>query len=106
MPNAPTIPTAQACLDILWPFFEKYPNDALRNETCWYLVRLLAMDLALHGELKGWMAGLIYAVDNDARVPSGVRGVPNREFEAAFGVPMRTVRDRAAQLRRHTSFWK
>jgi hypothetical protein len=58
----------------------------------------VAADEPLAGKTEGWAAGIIYGVANLGRHPCGVPGVFNSEFEKFFGVPMETVRRRAANV--------
>ena len=63
-------------------------------------MELLDADAAFRGDLNGWMAGLVYATNNDGRYACGVDGVSNAEFESAFSTTMSTVRTRSAEIRR------
>jgi len=62
-------------------------------------MELLETEAEFRGDIRGWLAGLIYAVNNDGRYACGVDGVSNAEFTAAFGVTMSTVYSRAAAIK-------
>jgi len=94
--NKPDFADFQSIIEV---FFAKYPNDDLRARTFGVLMELLETDATYRGDLRGWVGGLVYAVNNDGRFPCGVDGVSNRELSEAFGVRIETIRTRAATIK-------
>jgi len=90
-------PMDKACQDLLDAFFERHPNDELRDQVGQVLALLLDRDMALRGVLGGWAGGIVYATGGTG---CGVPGVMNSDLEKAFGVTMGTIRRRAGQIRR------
>ena len=93
-----------ACRRHLDRFFTAHPDLVLQQRTLKALRLLRASDRPLAGKTEGWAAGIIYAVATDGRIPCGVPGVLNREFERLMGVTMSTVRQRAARVRDLVTF--
>ena len=86
----------KACQDLLDAFFERYPNDELRDQVGQVLVFLLGRDMAMRGAPGGWAGGIVYAVGGKG---CGVPVVLNADLEKAFGTTMGTIRRRAEQIR-------
>jgi hypothetical protein len=86
----------KACQDLLDAFFERYPNDELRDQVGQVLARLLGCDTALRGNPGGWAGGIVYAVGSRG---CGVPGVMNADLEKVFGARMATIRRRAMQVK-------
>ena len=86
----------EACARLHSDFFQKSPNDELRDLVSEALVSLLKRQAAFPGDPGAWAGGIVYAVGSTGR---GVPGVMNAELEKAFGASMATVRKRAAQVR-------
>jgi hypothetical protein len=86
----------KACQDLLDAFFERYPNDELRDQVGQALAQLLGCETALRGNPGGWAGGIVYAVGSGG---CGVPGVMNADLEKAFGARMATIRKRAMQVK-------
>ena len=98
---APANPDAERqCREHLDRFFESYLNPVLKRSSKKALRLMAAFDEPLTGRPEGWAAGIIYAMANRHRIPCGVPGLLNADFERVFGVTMSTVRKRAAQVDR------
>ena len=89
-------PTDKACRKLLDGFFERHPNDELRERASQVLALLSGRDMAIGGAPGGWAGGIVYAVGGTG---CGVPGVMNADLEAAFGTTMGTIRKRAEQIR-------
>ena len=85
-----------ACASLYIGFFEKFPNDNLRDLVSHALALLLKRQADLPGDPGGWAGGIVYAVASGG---CGVPGVMNADFEEAFGTKMATIRKRAEQVR-------
>ncbi len=86
----------QAKLD---KYFAAHPNPSMQKQTHKTLRLLRASEKPLKGNTSAWAAGILYAVANDARIPFGVPGFLNSEFEAFMGVRMEMTQKRAARVR-------
>ena len=80
-------------------FFDVQPDSKYRAQAYKILRLLRASEKPLKGKPEGWAAGIIYVAANDGRIPFGVPGLLNTEFEKLMGVSMEVVRDRAAKVR-------
>ena len=89
-------PMDKACQDLLDAFFEKYPNDELRDQVGKALTLLLGCDTALRGNPGGWAGGIVYATGSRG---CGVPRVMNADLEKVFGAKMATIRKRAMQVK-------
>ena len=89
-------PTNKTCRGLLDAFFERHPNDDLRDRVGDALSSLLGRDMAMPGAPGGWAGGIVYAVGGTG---CGVPGVMNADLEAAFGTTMGTIRRRAEQIK-------
>ena len=87
----------EACVRLHAEFFEKFPNDDLRDLVSQALALLLQKQADFPGEKGGWAGGIVYAVGSRG---CGVPGVLNAELETAFGATMSTIRKRAEQAKR------
>ena len=85
-----------ACAGFYIEFFEKYPNDDLRDLVSQALALLLKKQTAFPGEPGAWAGGVVYAVGSGG---CGVPDVMNADLENAFGTTMGTIRKRAAQVK-------
>jgi hypothetical protein len=85
-----------ACAGFYIEFFEKYPNDDLRDLVSQALSLLLKRQTSFSGEPGSWAGGIVYAVGSGR---CGVPGVMNADLEKAFGTTMATIRRRAEQVR-------
>jgi hypothetical protein len=93
-----------ACRAQLDRFFEAHPDVRMQKQALKALRMLRASEKPLQGKPEGWTAGIIYAVATDGRVPCGVPGWLNAEFEQFTGVTMGTARYRAARVRELVEF--
>ncbi|MFB3893593.1 MAG: hypothetical protein ACE15C_16390 [Phycisphaerae bacterium] len=84
------------CARLYIEFFEKFPNDELRDAVSVALALLLKRQRDFPGEPGGWAGGIVYAVGT---IGCGVPGVLNADLEKAFGTTMGTIRWRAEQVR-------
>jgi len=89
-------PAEKACRKLLDGFFERHPNEELRERARQALNALLGRGMALGGAPGGWAGGIVYAVGGTG---CGVPGVMNADLEAAFGTTMGTIRRRAEQIK-------
>ncbi len=89
-------PMNKACQDLLDAFFERHPNDELRDQVSQALASLIGRGMALSGGPGGWAGGIVYAVASSG---CGVPGVMNSDLEKAFGTTMGTIRKRAEQVK-------
>jgi len=89
-------PTDKASRKLLDGFFERHPNEDLRERARQALDALLGQMTAMGGAPGGWAGGIVYAVGGTG---CGVPGVMNADLEAAFGTTMGTIRRRAEQVR-------
>ena len=89
-------PTNKTCRGLLDAFFERHPNDDLRDRVGDALSSLLGRDMAMPGAPGGWAGGIVYAVGGTG---CGVPGAMNADLEAAFGTTMGTIRRRAEQIK-------
>ena len=89
-------PMDNTCQDLLDTFFERYPNDELRDQVGQVLALLLDRDMALRGAPGGWAGGIVYATGGTG---CGVPVVLNADLEKTFGTTMGTIRRRAEQIR-------
>lgn len=87
------------CRGHLDRFFAAQPGSPYQAHAYKTLRLLRASEKPLQGKPEGWAAGIIYYLATDARIPCGVSGMLNAEFEALMGVSMETVRTRAAAVR-------
>lgn len=78
-------------------FFDKYPNDDLRDRVSTALAALLKRKKTFPGAAAGWAAGIVFAVGSRG---CGVQDVLNSELEKAFGVTMSTIYKRAWAVKR------
>ena len=85
-----------ACAGFYIDFFEKYPNDDLRDLVSQALALLLRKQTDFPGEAGAWAGGVVYAVGSCG---CGVPDVVNADLEKAFGTNMGTIRKRAAQVK-------
>ena len=85
-------------------YFAAHPNPTMQKQTHKALRMLRSSEKPLQGSAGGWAAGILYAVANDARIPVGMPGFLNFEFEALVGVKMGTARNRAARVRELVTF--
>ena len=88
-----------ACRAQLDRFFAAYPDATLQGRAMKALRMLRASEKPLKGKSEGRVAGIIYAVATDGRIPCGVPGLLNADFERITGVTMSTARYRAARVR-------
>ena len=88
-----------ACRVQLDRFFAAHPDAMLQKRAMKALRMLRASEKPLKGKPEGWAAGIIYAVFTDGRIPCGVPGWLNAEFEQFTGVTMGTARYRAARVK-------
>ncbi|QNN23326.1 hypothetical protein HED60_13920 [Planctomycetales bacterium ZRK34] len=86
------------CRKHLDRFFAVFPDAMMQMRAHKSLRLLRANDKQLQGKAEGWAAGIVYAVYTDGKIPCGIPGILNRDFEALMGVTMGTVRDRAARV--------
>ena len=93
--------TCKAKLD---RFFAAHPNPTMEKQAHKALRMLRSSEKPLKGKPEAWAAGILYAIANDARIPFGIPGFLNSEFETTMGVTMATVRNRAARVRQLTTF--
>jgi len=93
-----------ACREHLDRFFGAHPDAVMQKRALKALRLLRASEKPLAGKVEGWAAGIIYAVSTDARIPCGVPGLLNSEFEQFMGVTMSTVWRRAAQVKELLTF--
>ncbi|MBI5725225.1 MAG: hypothetical protein HZA50_14795 [Planctomycetes bacterium] len=77
-------------------FFEKYPNNDLRDRVSRAFALLLKRQTDFPGDPSGWAGGIVYAVGSNG---CGVSGVMNSELEKAFGTTMGAIRKRAKQIK-------
>jgi len=89
-------PMNKACQDLLDAFFERYPNDELRDQVGQILASLVGRGTTMAGAPGGWAGGIVYAVGSSG---CGVPGVMNADLEKAFGTTMGTIRRRAEQVK-------
>ena len=85
-----------ACAKLYIEFFEKFPNDDLRDLVSQALTLLLKRKTDFPGEPGSWAGGIVYAVGSGG---CGVSGVMNTELEKAFGTTMGTIRKRAEEVK-------
>ena len=85
-----------ACARLYIEFFEKFPDDQLRDLVSQTLALLLKKQTDFPGEPGGWAGGTVCAV---ASKGCGVPGILNADLEKAFGTTMGTIRKRAEQVR-------
>jgi hypothetical protein len=95
--NANGRPFEDACAAMCSNFFEKFPNNDLRDLVSQTLLLLLKRQTDFPGEPGGWAGGVVSAV---ASKGCGVPGILNADLEKAFGTTMGTIRKRAAQVKR------
>jgi len=93
-----------ACRERIDRFFAVHPDEAMQKQAYKALRLLRTVEQPLKGNVEGWAAGLIYAVANDGKVPAGVPGMLNSEFERLMGVTMSTARKRAVRVRELFTF--
>jgi hypothetical protein len=90
-------PFEETCAQLCVAFFEKYPNDALRDRVSRAMSALLKRQTSFPGAAAGWAAGIVFALGSKG---CGVPDVLNSEMEKAFGVSMSTVYKRAWAIKR------
>jgi len=88
-----------ACREHIDRFFAAHPDEAVQKRAHKALRLLRTIEPPPKGKPEGWAAGIIYAVFNDGKIPVGVPGLLNSEFEQMMDVTMSTVRKRAARVR-------
>lgn len=93
-----------ACRDHIDRFFAVHPDSATQKRAHKALRLLRTIEPPPNGKPEGWAAGVIYAVFNDGKIPVGVPGLLNSEFEQLMGVTMSTVYNRAARVRELFTF--
>ena len=86
----------RACARLYIEFFEKFPNNDLRDLVSQALASLLKKQTDFPGDPGGWAGGVVYAVGSSG---CGVPDVMNADLEKAFGTKMAMIRKRAAQVR-------
>jgi len=84
------------CAGLYSAFFERFPNEDLRNLVRRTLTLLLERQAEFPGAAGGWAGGIVYAVGSRG---CGVPDVMNADLEAAFGSTMSTIRKRAGQVK-------
>ncbi len=84
-----------ACAKLCSDFFDKFPNNDLRDLVSQALALLLKRQTDFPGNPGGWAGGIVYAVGSGG---CGVSGVLNAELEKAFGTTMGTIRKRAGEV--------
>jgi len=92
-------PFEDACREHIDRFFAAHPDSAMQERAHKALRLLRTIEPPPRGKPEGWAAGVIYAVFNDGKIPVGVPGVLNSEFEQLMGVTMSTTRKRAERVR-------
>ncbi|MBI1373365.1 MAG: hypothetical protein GC159_11595 [Phycisphaera sp.] len=93
-----------ACREHIDRFFAAHPDPAMQKRAHKALRLLRTIEPPPKGKPEGWAAGAIYAVFNDGKIPVGVPGVLNSEFEQLMGVTMSTIYYRAARVRELFTF--
>jgi len=93
-----------ACREHIDRFFSAHPDSAMQKRAHKALHLLRTIEPPPKGKPEGWAAGVIYAVFNDGKVPVGVPGVLNSEFERLMGITMSTTRKRAERVRELFTF--
>jgi hypothetical protein len=82
---------------LLVEFFEKHPNNDLRDRVSVALAKLARSKTNFPGKPEGWAAGIVFALGSRG---CGVPNVLNSELEKAFGATMSTIYKRAWAVKR------
>jgi len=93
--TAPTF--VETCNRLYAGFFEKHPNNALRDLVNRTLPLVVKRQESFPGKAEGWAAGILFAV---ASRGCGVPDVLNSDLEKAFDVKMSTIYKRSWAIRR------
>jgi hypothetical protein len=90
-------PFEETCVGLYIAFFEKYPDNDLRDRVSLALAARLKRKKTFPGAPAGWAGGIVFAVGSSG---CGVPDVLNSELEKAFGVTMSTVYRRVWAVKR------